>query len=89
MEIRERELACEMVRDLLPLYVDGMVSDVSKKSIDDHLGRCRECSEIYHDMARHLEMETPPTEISDVKKFLKKTKKMYLLYGLGGVSISR
>jgi len=36
-EIREKELACEIVRDLLPLYVDGMVSDVSKKSIDNHL----------------------------------------------------
>ncbi len=37
-------------------------------------------------MAFHLEMETPPTEVSDVKRFLKKTKKMYLLYGLGCLS---
>lgn len=86
MEIREKELACEIVRDLLPLYIDEMVSDVSKNCIDDHLGHCTECSEIYHDMACHLEMETPPTEISDVKRFLNKTKKMYLLYGLGCLS---
>lgn len=86
MELREKELACEIVRDLLPLYVDGMVSDVSKKSIDNHLEHCTECSEIYQDMACHLEMETPPTEISDVKRFLNKTKKMYLLYGLGCLS---
>ena len=86
MELREKELACEIVRDLLPLYVDGMVSDVSKKSIDNHLEQCTECSEIYQDMTCHLEMETPPTEISDVKRFLKKTKKMYFLYGLGGLS---
>ncbi len=86
MEIREKELACEIVRDLLPLYVDEMVSDVSKKSIDNHLGHCTECSKIYHDMACRLEMETPSSEISDVKRFLKKTKKMYLLYGLGCLS---
>ncbi|MGY3666214.1 MAG: zf-HC2 domain-containing protein [Roseburia sp. 1XD42-69] len=86
MELREKELACEIVRDLLPLYVDGMVSDVSKKSIDNHLEQCTECSEIYQDMTCHLQMETPPTEISDVKRFLKKTKKMYFLYGLGGLS---
>ena len=86
MEIREKDLACEIVRDLLPLYVDEMVSDVSKKSIDNHLEQCTKCSEIYQDMACHLEMETPSTEISDVKRFLKKTKKMYLLYGLGGLS---
>lgn len=86
MEIREQELACEIVRDLLPLYVDGMVSDVSKKSIESHLGHCTDCKEICHDMALHLEMETQQTEVSDVKRFLKKTKKMYLLYGLGGLS---
>lgn len=86
MEIRERELACEIVRDLLPLYVDGMVSDVSKESIENHLEHCTDCKEIYHDMDFHLEMETPPTEVSDVKRFLKKTKKMYLLYGLGSIS---
>ena len=37
-------------------------------------------------MTFHLEMETQPTEVGDVKRFLKKTKKMYLLYGLGGIS---
>ena len=82
----ERELACEIVKDLLPLYVDGIVSDVSKKSIENHLEHCTDCKEVYHNMAFHLEMETPPTEVSDVKRFLKKTKKMYLLYGLGCLS---
>ena len=37
-------------------------------------------------MAYQLEMETSPTEIQDVKRFLKKTKIMYLLYGLGVLS---
>lgn len=86
MEIREPELTCEIVKDLLPLYVDGMVSDVSRKSIKNHLEHCTDCKEIYHNMTFHLEMETPPTEVSDIKRFLKKTKKMYLLYGLGGLS---
>lgn len=82
----ERELACEIVKDLLPLYVDGIVSDVSKKSIENHLEHCTECNEIYRDMAFHLEMETEPTEVQDVKRFLKKTKKMYLLYGMACLS---
>ncbi len=82
----ERELACEIIKDLLPLYVDGMVSDVSKNSIENHLEHCAECNEIYHNMSFHLETETQPTEVQDVKRFLKKTKKMYFLYGLGGIS---
>lgn len=82
----EQELACEIVKDLLPLYVDGIVSDISKKSIENHLEHCMDCKEAYQNMACHLEMETPEAEVSDIKRFLKKTKKMYLLYGLGGLS---
>ncbi|MCM1145410.1 MAG: zf-HC2 domain-containing protein [Blautia sp.] len=83
----DRELACEIVRDLLPLYVDNMVSDVSKESIESHLEQCADCNEIYQNMAFKLETETQTTEVSDVKRFLKKTKKMYLLYGLGILSL--
>lgn len=82
----ERELACEIVKDMLSLYVDGMVSDVSRKSIENHLEHCADCNEAYRSMTFPLEMETSPTEIRDVKRFLNKTKKMYLLYGLGGLS---
>lgn len=82
----DRELACEIVKDLLPLYVDGMVSDVSKKSIENHLEHCTDCNEIYHNMAFNLERETQPSEVQDVKRFLKKTKRMYFFYGLCGLS---
>lgn len=82
----DRELDCEIVKDLLPLYVDGMVSDVSKKSIEKHLTHCTDCNEVYHNMTFHLEAEAQPSEVQDVKKFLKKTKHMYLFYGLSILS---
>lgn len=81
-----RELECEIVKDLLPLYVDGMVSNVSKKSIEEHLEHCKDCTEMYQNMDFGLEEEKQPAEVEDVKRFLKKTKKMYFLYGLGGLS---
>ena len=52
----EKELACEIVKDMLSLYVDGMVSDVSRKSIENHLGHCTDCNEVYRNMAYQLEM---------------------------------
>ena len=82
----ERDLNCEIIRDLLPLYVDGMVSDVSRKSIESHLGRCTQCREAYHDMAYEMEPEPEESEVVNVKTFLKKTKRMYFLYGLCGLS---
>ncbi len=84
----DKELACEIVKDLLPLYVDGVVSDVSKKSIESHLEYCTDCNEAYHDMAYHLETEPQEPEVQDVKRFLKKTKRMYFFYGLGGLSFT-
>ena len=85
MELREKELACEIVRDLLPLYVDGMVSDVSKKGIDNHLEHCTECSEIYHDNGLSFgNGNADQQKFQDCKKnFCNKTKKNeYLLLWL-------
>lgn len=83
-----KELACEIVKDLLPLYVDEMVSDVSKKSIENHLEHCKDCTQMYQNMALDLEKEEQPKEAGEVKRFLKKTKQMYFLYGLGGLSFA-
>ena len=80
-------LRCEIVKDLMPLYVDGMVSDVSRGSVEEHLAHCAECKEVYQNMVYDIEMEKRPSEVQDVKRFLKKTKNMYLSYGLGILSL--
>ena len=33
-------MKCEMIRDLLPLYIDGLTSEESNKEIDKHLKTC-------------------------------------------------
>lgn len=83
----DRELDCEIVKDLLPLYVDGMVSDFSKKSIEKHLGHCADCKETFDNMSFGIEPDEKPPEGLEVKKFLRKTKKMYFFYVLGGISL--
>lgn len=37
---------CSLIEDLLPLYVENLVSEKSKKEIEDHLKKCDRCSEI-------------------------------------------
>ena len=41
---------CEMIRDLLPLYQDGICSESSRQAIEEHLSECPEC-------CGYLEME--------------------------------
>lgn len=42
---------CEIVRDLLVLYEDGVLSQSSKDMVDEHLEQCEECCEIYRKMS--------------------------------------
>ena len=35
---------CEIVRDILPLYVDEVCSDSSREIIDEHLKECPDCT---------------------------------------------
>lgn len=41
---------CEVVRDLLPLYIDNVCSAASTEFIDQHLGECEPCRMIYDEM---------------------------------------
>ena len=37
---------CNLIEDLLPLYIEGLVSEETKKKIEEHLKKCDKCSEI-------------------------------------------
>lgn len=59
---------CNIVRDLLPSYIDELCSDDSKAFIEEHLKVCSECKEIYEMMS---EGESKPEEITiDQKKII-------------------
>lgn len=47
---------CEIVRDILPLYVDDACSDSSREIIEEHLKECRECA-AYLEEIRASELE--------------------------------
>lgn len=58
---------CEIVRDILPLYVDDVCSASSREIIDEHLKSCREC-------AAYLE----EISASEVEKDLKDEKALVI-----------
>ncbi len=37
------KLPCEVVRDLLPSYVDGLTSEMTNRLVDEHIGTCAPC----------------------------------------------
>ena len=39
-------MKCEIIRDLLPSYVDGLTSEESNREITAHVAECAPCKEI-------------------------------------------
>lgn len=38
---------CDMIQDLLPLYVDGVATEASRQAVEEHLPTCGACQEYY------------------------------------------
>ena len=53
-ENKNAPLPCHVVRDLLPLYHDGVVSAETRSAVGDHLMECESCRAEYQAMARPL-----------------------------------
>lgn len=53
-------ISCDVIRDLLPLYADDLLSQNSRDLVDAHVAACPECKEILDTMLRPLDPE--PTE---------------------------
>ena len=44
------KISCNIIRDLLPLYVDEVVSQDTRAMMVEHLEQCAECREKYENM---------------------------------------
>lgn len=47
---------CNLIEDLLPLYVEGLVSEKTKIDIEEHLKKCDKCSEILKSINKNNEL---------------------------------
>ena len=51
------KLNCEIIRDLLPSYIDGLTSQESNRLVEEHLESCAECREYLKEMQADLSSE--------------------------------
>lgn len=65
------KLPCELIRDLLPLYHDGVCSETAKTLVAEHLKTCPDCAKAL--TAIEAEIAVPPLE-SEKARPLKKLK---------------
>lgn len=48
---------CDIIIDLLPLYIEQEVSKVTKDVIDQHLAKCEKCCRIYEMMNSDIDLK--------------------------------
>lgn len=88
-----KTMNCNIIQDLIPLYVDGICSDASKECVEEHITECNQCKSLI-DIYQNTEISDPNIEqkqIDSLKKFhgQMKLKNMFsvilvlLLIGLG------
>lgn len=67
---------CHMIKDLLPLYLDDLVSEESATAIEQHLKSCSDCREYYEHMKSELfeEQTQKQTETQREINYLKRIK---------------
>lgn len=71
-------MKCEIVKDLLPMYIDGLTSQDSNREIEKHLRECEECRSYYQEMTGKIPDVLPkaqPDEVGLLKKERKKRRK--------------
>ena len=62
---------CKVIQDLLPLYIDDVVSEESVALVEDHLKECNDCTAMYRAMKN-----VQPTNPVEVEKAVAPFKKI-------------
>ena len=80
---------CDIVRDLMPLVVDGTASEKSRAMVEEHVGECEPCREMYGEMRQEVPVaRAEPQDGQLVKKLRHRRRLRRVLLVLLGMGIS-
>lgn len=54
----KNELPCEIIKDLLPTYIDGLASAATSQAVEEHMKGCSECAALHNTMKKQCPMGT-------------------------------
>ena len=76
----KNELNCEIIKDLLPLYVDKLVSEETKNIVEEHIEECDNCKSTLEDInpEEKINPEDNIKQVDCFKKIKKKSRKKSL-----------
>ncbi len=82
-------LSCEIIKDILPLYIDNCCSDESSEAVRKHLNECDECRAVYESMNYNSmgqeQVTYTPQKLNSVKSWKASILQSVLLFLSFGV----
>ena len=88
-------ISCDLVRDLLPLYDDNVISEDGHKIVSVHLSRCAACRAYHKQVTERsfadndlLKKPTPPAGEKDFTSLAKRYKRKRIAYWTAAAAIS-
>ena len=81
------DLSCEVVRDLLPSYIDGLTSEETSRLIRAHLDGCEACRGIHREMTGGEPPKAEEPEIDYLKKVRASGKRLRRIAILAGCAV--
>ncbi len=70
---------CEIIQDLLPLYVDGACSNSNEELVKEHLENCTACNELYQKMCSDTSEKMLKSKKYNIITHHKRTKKQKII----------
>ncbi|SNS88489.1 Putative zinc-finger [Anaerovirgula multivorans] len=78
------KVTCNVIRDILPLYLENMLSDDSCAMIEEHIEQCQECK-IYLDEMKNsnkIPVNTNTSPLLKIKSTLRKKKILTIIFSM-------
>lgn len=60
---------CHIIRDLLPLYIDGVCSRESAELVEEHLASCEACAAVYGEMTARVRPDAAVSAFEEKRIF--------------------
>ena len=63
------KVSCDVVKDLIPLYIDDICSQESKQIVEEHIKECDSCKALYESMKEDISAPKVANDEDTIKRW--------------------
>lgn len=72
----EKKKLCNIIKDLLPSYIENLTNEETNSFIESHIADCPECKELLENMQKEIEVNSPKKEEKNFKYIKRYSKRL-------------